>query len=82
MKDILHIMDILKSLNYKKETKALMFIVFYLVLIFIWVHFFACLFWYVTRQQTTLNATRPIWSFAYEFGSLKGSSMFEYRKIY
>lgn len=49
MKDILDVMVILKSLKYKKETKSLMFIVFYLVLVFIWVHFFACLFWFVTR---------------------------------
>jgi hypothetical protein len=49
MKDVLHIMDILKSLNFKKESKAVLFILYYLVLIFIWVHFFACIFWYVIR---------------------------------
>lgn len=50
MQEVIHIMTVLKSLNFKKETKALMFIVYYLMLIFIWVHFFACLFWFVARQ--------------------------------
>ena len=69
MQDIIHVMAILKSLNFKKETKALLFIVYYLILIFIWVHFFACLLWYFLRQAKTLKEVMPIWSFAFNFGS-------------
>jgi L-cystine uptake protein TcyP (sodium:dicarboxylate symporter family) len=82
MNDIIHVMSILKSLNFKKETKALLFIVYYLILIFIWVHFFACLLWYFLRQSSYLNQVQPIWSFAFNFGSYKGDEVFDYRRAF
>lgn len=80
--EVIKIMSILKSLNFKKETKALLFIIYYLVLIFVYVHFFACAFWIVARQNSQLAYTQPIWSFGYEFGSLKGGAVFNYRQIF
>jgi hypothetical protein len=80
--EVVKIMSILKSLNFKKETKALLFICYYLVLIFVYVHFFACLYWFFARQNSQLAFVEPIWSFAYEFGSLRGGSVYEYRRIY
>jgi hypothetical protein len=52
LNDTLKIMGVLKGLNFAKETKALLFIVYYLLLVFIYVHFFACIFWFVTRQAS------------------------------
>lgn len=47
--EVINLMYFLKGLNLVKETKALFFIMYYLLLIFIYCHFFGCIFWFVLR---------------------------------
>jgi hypothetical protein len=77
--DVFKVMNILKALEMKKEIKAVLLIFFYLLLVFIYVHFFACLMWFTLRQAKQLAFVQPIWAFAYEFGGLRGGSVFNPR---
>lgn len=80
--EVFEIVQIFKGLNYTKETKALVFITYYIGLIFVFLHFFACLYWFTFLQNTQLAAVEPIWSNPFEYGSLTGSFMFEFRKVF
>lgn len=55
--DIKKVPHILKSLNQKKETKSFLFIIFYIAMIFIWIHITACFFWYFIRMNKFLVET-------------------------